>query len=227
MSLAQIRVSSGFTLLEMTIVVALVGIFFGFAIPSTRDWIGNRQVSALAESVAAGVRQAQIEAIQRSAQVDFVLTTSAVDAAQTNPSTAALSFGGLLSTDPALSLLVRVVGVANAQGFVQMQASTEGWRDGRVQGIISGGTTQVAGLTFSPLGRVTGTLDDTGSRAALAGNGAIVFRVLNSELPSNVTRRRCIVVSPAGATRVCEPQRASGDPRACLPQVSTNDCPAG
>ena len=216
----------GFTLIELVVVVAIFGIFFAFAIPTLRGYIGNSQVSLLAESVAAALRQAQSEAIQRSIPIEFVLTTSTRSAITANPSTVTLNSGGLTSASPALTLLVRDPGSTTASGVLQVQESTEGWRDGRLTAALAAVATPVAGVSFSPLGRVAATRSSAGVLSPVAGNGSVVFRVVNSELPATITRRRCVVVTSGGATKICDPTRATGDARACLPQITTTDCPA-
>ena len=97
----------GFTLLELMISIAILAIFLGIGIPAIGDWIQNRQVNVLAESIANGLRQAQSEAVQRNVQVEMVLVTSDATA-PTNPSTATLAAGGLTQTDTSPNWMVRV-----------------------------------------------------------------------------------------------------------------------
>jgi type IV fimbrial biogenesis protein FimT len=215
---------SGFTLVEMMIAIAVFAIFISIAIPSTREWTNNRQVSLLAESIAAGLRQAQIEAIQRSAPVQFVMTTTNVVPASTDPSSVTLSAGGLSASNPAVNLLVRVQGATTAAtGFVSVQQSTQGWQNARV--LAQSGGASVTGVAFSSLGRMTNTINSTGVLNAVGGTGKVVFQVINPSLPSDTTRRRCVVVSSGGAAKVCDPTISTGDARACLPQVTATECP--
>lgn len=64
-------------------------------------------------------------------------------------------------------------------------------------------------VTFSGFGRVTGNNDGT----------AVItdIRIDNLTIPAADRRRLCIVVSGAGVVRLCDPQVAAGDPRACVP----------
>jgi type IV fimbrial biogenesis protein FimT len=215
---------NGFTLVEMMIAIAVFAIFISIAIPSTREWTNNRQVSLLAESIASGLRQAQIEAIQRSSAVQFVMTTTNVVPASTDPSSVTLSGGGHSTSDPAVNLLVRVQGATTATtGTVSVQQATQGWQNARV--LAQSGGTSVTGVAFSSLGRMTNTIGSTGVSTPVGGAGKVVFQVINPSLPSDVTRRRCVVVSAGGAAKICDPTVTSGDARACLPQVTTTECP--
>jgi type IV fimbrial biogenesis protein FimT len=215
--------SGGFTLIELMVTVAIFGVFFAFALPGMRTWAANRQVSLLAETIASGLREAQIGAISRPATVQAVMTTSAVAPPPANPSTVTLSAGGLAKTDPAINLMVRVQGATTAAGVLMSQGAAQGWTNARVTGLA--GATNVAGVTFSALGRVTNTVDAAGVATPLTGNGVIVFQVLNADLPSSATRRRCVVLSAGGAARVCDPTITTGDSRSCQPQITAAQCP--
>ena len=66
----------GFTLFEMMIVVAIIGILTMFSMPMYRQWLQNSQLRARAESIAAGLQQARTEAVRLNATagVRFVMT---------------------------------------------------------------------------------------------------------------------------------------------------------
>ncbi len=217
----------GFTLIELMVTVAILAIFASFAIPTFRGTLGNRQVSLLAENIEASLRQAQIEAIRASRQVDFVMTTTAATTALAAPASAALNVGGLSTTDPALNLLVRTAGVTTAAGGLQVQDLNQGWRDGRVLGVQSGGAgTTVSGVAFSSLGRVAGTYNSTGALTAPAGNGTVIFQVVNPSVDTAIARRLCVFVSSAGSVTVCDPTKPTADVRSCIRRFSVAaDCP--
>ena len=80
----------GFNLIEIMIAVAIIGVFLGIGIPAIGDWVQNRQVGVLAESIASGLRLAQAEAVQRNVQIDMVFTTSDVTS-PSDPSAATLA----------------------------------------------------------------------------------------------------------------------------------------
>lgn len=71
------RVSGGFTLLELAIVLVVGAILVLLAMPSYSRWINNSKVRSVAEAVQNGIRAAQTEALRRGRQTAFVLTNSA------------------------------------------------------------------------------------------------------------------------------------------------------
>jgi len=66
---------SGFTIIELMIVVAVVAIFVTIAVPSMRDMVVATQVRTAASDLYQSVILARSEAIKRAANVDIVPTS--------------------------------------------------------------------------------------------------------------------------------------------------------
>ncbi|OQW68581.1 MAG: type II secretion system protein GspH [Proteobacteria bacterium ST_bin12] len=64
---------AGFSLVELMVTVAIIGILASFAAPSFRAWIQNTKVRTAAESILNGIQKARTEALMRNAPVRFTL----------------------------------------------------------------------------------------------------------------------------------------------------------
>jgi len=73
------RVQSGFTLLELMLVVVLAGLLLGLGIPAMGDFIRNARITGAANDVMVGLHMARSEAIKRRQPV--TLCTSAASLA--------------------------------------------------------------------------------------------------------------------------------------------------
>lgn len=63
----------GFSLIELMIAVAIMGILAGFAMPSYQAWIANTKVRTATESILNGMQKARSESITRNTPVRFDL----------------------------------------------------------------------------------------------------------------------------------------------------------
>lgn len=71
---------SGFSLSEMMVVIALVGIVAGFAVPAVRDFMSGQRVKSATLDFSAAVMFARSEAMKRGAQI-FIKAPSGNDLA--------------------------------------------------------------------------------------------------------------------------------------------------
>ena len=187
--LTRYRSAWGFTLIEMMISIAVLGILIGLSTPVYNTWIANTQIRNQAESIQNGLRLAQTEAAKRNAQVDFVLTADDLSADPTDASPTASTTG--------TSWVVRVAGATPT--FIQGKSSREGSPD-----------TSLACQGTCPTG-FDGTVSFTGlGRTTLA--GALQMNVTSAQ---SGTRTLRVVVTTGGKVRMCDPAYSAGDPRAC------------
>lgn len=66
----------GFTLTEMMVVVAIIGILAGIAVPSYNQMLERRRLVSATEAVLADLRWARSESIKRNARVRLTFTTT-------------------------------------------------------------------------------------------------------------------------------------------------------
>lgn len=128
---ASVARSTGFTLTEMMITVAILAILTVLGLPSFRQLLQNYQVRVAAESVANGLQRARAEAVARNAQVRFVLgagTSWTVDYV-TKP----------VPTDPP----------------IDSRSSAEGSPNVTIVAVAADLVTAATAITFNNLGQVT------------------------------------------------------------------------
>ena len=77
------KAQAGFTLLELMVVLAVVGILMAVAIPAMGDFIRNGRITAAANDVMAALHFTRSEAIKRRLPVTLCTSTNALDADNT------------------------------------------------------------------------------------------------------------------------------------------------
>jgi type IV fimbrial biogenesis protein FimT len=66
----------GFSLIELIIAIAIVGLVSAIAMPSYVTWIKNSRVRTAAESIQNGLQTARAEAVKRNASIRFSLSAN-------------------------------------------------------------------------------------------------------------------------------------------------------
>lgn len=66
----------GFTLIELMVTIAILGLTLAMAAPSITTWIQNAQIRTAAENILSGLQLARTEAIRRNANIRFTLAAT-------------------------------------------------------------------------------------------------------------------------------------------------------
>lgn len=193
------RAQRGVTLLELMVTVVIVAILLAVAVPYFGDWIKRSSVGAGAQLIQNALRQAEAEAIRRNSDVEFMLTDDV-------PSVSAVAT--LVAKENGKNWTIRVVDSKASNRYVNGYTTKDISASVSYQGPAS--------IRFSGAGRV---LDSTG----VAVSGKQIFRV--SQTGANVAY--CVFVTPGGGVKMCNPALASGNPQACQPILTADDCPGG
>lgn len=191
------RRASGFSLIELVIGLAVLGILIMVGLPNLTTWIQNTHIRTAAEGIQAGLQFARAEALRRNGSVGFYLVSSltgscALSTAGTNYVVSIGSPAGSCDTAP-----------SDAGPILQVRAGTEGSPNAVIA--ATGGSS----FTFNGLGRGVG-----------AGN----FTQINISNPTGGTCQasggtmRClrITISTGGDIKMCDPAVGDNtDPRFC------------
>lgn len=194
----------GFTLIEMLIGLAIVGILIGIAAPSFNSWIQNAQVRTAAQSIMDGLQLARAEAVRLNAPVTFNLsdTTGAglVDWNVCSTATQPCPTANILQSR------------SNAEGSVNARVGVFEQNDGQAHTNyatpVAAGNELPSYVTFNGLGQVS----TTGNNC----NDVEFARADVTNAAYSAARRLVIEVScPGGQIRMCDPSLSSSDPRGC------------
>lgn len=182
--------ASGFTLIELMITIALLGVLLGMGVPALRDWITNTQINTAAEAINNGLQLARSEAVRRNTNVHFTLGTNSawIVGCQT------------VQNDNDGD------GVDDCPGIIQTRLAAE-----TTQVIVNVTPAGAGMVTFGPLGRVTTNADTSQPITQL--DVTVPDNVIDPAV-----RRDMRVLVGGGSVRLCKPSLTlSSDPRACPP----------
>jgi type IV fimbrial biogenesis protein FimT len=171
----KIAATRGFTLIELMITLAVMGILFAVGFPSMSVWLQNSQIRTAAEGGLNGMQLARAEAVRRNAGVQLAFDANGGWTANV------VAGGEVIQSRPASE------GSANVTvAFSPADANT---------------------ITFNGLGRVVLNADGSDSLTQIDFDSAAMTAAASRELR--------VAVSTGGVARMCDPQLAAGDPRAC------------
>ena len=188
----------GFSLIELIVGMAILGILMSIGIPAFSDWMRNARVRTTAESVLNGLQLARAEAVRRNTTVGFYL----VD----NASPCALSTEGpnwIVSVDSPVGQCDVAASDTVAPRIIQSRAGNE---SGGAATTVAAGQSSVVfnGLgrpTPVPGGNIAINFTDAAGAACVAASGPV--RCLRAE------------ISIGGQIRMCDPALPAGDAQAC------------
>ena len=182
-----IRLSGGFSLIEMMVAVGVLGLLIAAALPTFSTWVANSRVRAVTENLQNGLRLAQAEAIRRNRLVVFALTD--------DPPSADAE-----ATENGKSWAVFSIGMLAGEGIEFIQ--------GGELGSSSAGVTVAgpAAVCFGFSGRLVVPTADT-----IEGEDCAAQDTTYSVTRIGADRRLDARVSLAGQVRLCDPARTQSD----------------
>jgi type IV fimbrial biogenesis protein FimT len=186
-----VRRPRGFSLIEMMIAIALVGVLMAIGIPAFRTWTGNAQIRTGAEGVISGLQIARNEAVRRNVNVQFQM--------QDDPAPLPANFLGWN------------VSIESDGTIIQQRSGNEGSKSAIATVLPAGVDT----VTFTGLGRLR--LDGAGVPRNQDNSLALQFVDVTSQTLSAADSRALrIEIDTSGLVRMCDPKVvAASDTRIC------------
>lgn len=208
--LARVR---GFSLIELLISIVILGVLIVLGIPSFSEWLYNSQIRNAAEGVLHGLQVARSEAVRRNGYTQFILL---------NGSGNTFEIDGINYESGRGWRVIPVTppsgGVGAACAPMDVDGDGDVDEDDYFQRHDGNEGTGSAGVAVSPAGRSTITftpLGWIGSASSSCGDPIGQFDFDSASLPADRSRQLRILVTAGGGIRLCDPQVAAGDPRAC------------
>ena len=190
--------SGGFTLIELMVGLAILGLLLLAVLPDMTQWVRNTRVRNAAESIQNGMQKARMEALRRNASVTFWLVTSA------DGSCALSSAAGswVISLDNPSGHCGDAASTDTAPRIVEAHSAGDGYVDVVVSSRATDGATAAKSVTFNGFGQVV--------------NGSTDVATVNfTHAITTDTRPLRVTVAPGGGVRMCDPSVVSTDARAC------------
>ncbi len=199
------RSHRGFSLVEMLIGLAILGLLMALGLPQYATFISNARLRATAEGITNGLNLARAEAVKRNTRVELVFTDDEPLEALVNT---------VVASTTGINWVVRAwVPATNSYDFIEGKLDAEG-----------SGKTGASGVTVTTVtaGVYDGTVTFTGF-GALNSAQLISFQVTYPAAGACDTVAtqgplRClnVNVSPGGQIRICDPKVIDAkDTRAC------------
>lgn len=179
--------SRGFTLVELIIAIAIVGILSSLAVPAFREMIASMNVRSTAESFSLGLQLARSEAVKRNSRTSF-------------------GFSPAGRWEVCASVSTTTGYTCPTGDSVQIKDANEASQNV----VIASTPTDSTLSTFTGLGR-----QYTDATSAL-NNPDGTAQVTTVDFSSAVTSRTYrVIISSAGSVRLCDPSLPSGNVKAC------------
>ncbi len=191
MRLTSHQRSAGFTLVELMVGIAILGILVLLATPSYRTWVANSRVRSTSESLQNGLRLARNQAVDLARPVRFELSSATSANWTICVPTASPGTCGGVSASCTASLRSGCVyqSFVNQSGSNGVSLGSTSGTGGSYGTALSG--LGVSGVTFDAMGR------PIGYNTTALGRVDVISSALN-------TRRLVNTVSPSGAIRECD-----------------------
>ena len=203
LKLTRRRLTAGFTLIELMVTIALLGLLVLLGLPSFTAWLRNSQIRSVAEVLQTGVRTAQAEAVRRNRQVVMSFTNASPSPAASAPWTVAA--GGK-------NWWLQIV--------PQPGETTDFIRGGSLADVAS--TVAIpdspTAICFNSSGRLVANPSSTGVPGASCAAAVTTFNVRQATAQTDDRPLR-VIVQIGGQLRICDPNRPT------LSDTSPDGCP--
>ena len=207
----------GFTIIEVMISLAVLGVLLALGVPGFVEWLQNQQIRAAAEATLNGLQVARGEAVRRNTPVRFQLvsdlTSTCVLASDSVTAPVSVSWVVSLADPTGACDAVTDSGqpVPPPGRILQRRTSAEGSPNAEATSMFvptpPGGTVAASTVTFAALGNVIANADGTPSINRID--------LTNTKIALEARRPLRLIINAGGSIRMCDPALAPPEPRGC------------
>jgi type IV fimbrial biogenesis protein FimT len=189
----------GFSMIEVAVSLAVMGILMASVAPSVSAWMGNSRIRNTAESIQAGLQKARNEALRRNQVVRFSLVSLANPKVLDNSCALSAASGSwVVSVASPASKCAIAPSTTVSPMLVDAHPVGDGGDGVSVSATQSDGSTAATTVVFNAFGQVvTGTDAVTGSQPIA--NISVVSSASGADY-----RRLKLVVSTGGRVLMCD-----------------------
>lgn len=204
--LTQSIKQQGLTMVELMVTIAILAIVLAIGIPNLSSWMQNVQIKSTAESVLNGLQLARSEAVRQNTRTRFQLTSSSGMGSWTVVTYSQTPLDPFPAANQIHAASEREGG-ANARLGVSTVAPDPNNCCGKGKEIAAGegmNTNPLPGVVFSAFGQVIRDSSVT-----------TITRIDVTNAADSGARRMVILISPSGATKLCDPSMPASNARGC------------
>lgn len=191
----------GFSLIEMVVALAVIGILMASIMPSVSEWMTNSKVRMAADSIQSGLQAARGEAVKRNRSITLWLVTLSDNKVMDDScKVSATGASWVVSVNSPDGKCSAAASTTTDPMVVQSHPSGEGSAGVTASATAADGSTAASSVTFNGFGQVT---------------GASQIGKIDVTAP-NATRSLRLIVSTSGSVLMCDPHVSdAADPRHC------------
>lgn len=196
----------GFTLVELVVAIAVLGLIMFAILPSIGTWLDNTRIRNVAASLQNGLQLARGEAVRRNQNVSFWLVSLNDPSTLSNDCTLSNTSGSwVVSVNSPIGHCADAPSTISSPMIVTGRAVGDAGGRVSVKAVQADGTSGTA-VTFNGFGRIDATANTPIAKIDVTGTSATTnYRALR------------IAITAAGQVQMCDPDTsvAAGDPRKC------------
>jgi type IV fimbrial biogenesis protein FimT len=189
----------GFSMIEVAVSMAVMGILLASVAPSVSAWMGNTRIRNTAESLQAGLQKARNEALRRNQVVRFSLVSLTDPKVLDNSCALSATSGSwVVSVASPANKCATAPSTTDSLQLVDAHPVGDGGDGVSVSATQTDGSTAATSVAFNAFGQIVSGTD------SVTGSSPIAYISVVSSTTGSDYRRLKLVVSTGGRVVMCD-----------------------